>query len=279
MMMKSTSFGGPSRPGHDSIDCDAGQASYRLGMGGAGLGLRLLHALTRQMLRLQGGLLAPVAARGQADGHLGWLAAEGEAAGPCFGRLPATRTAADAHRIVYAGPLSPSSGVADFLLCAATWAERNPERRVELCWIGDGDLRGVLMAQPLPVNLVQEFKGALTAAETAEQFGRSGLLAIPGLAHGWPPCLTEAMASGLAVLGSNRNPAIRSLVVPWRTGWLFDPFSALEMLDALDAALTTAPVQIDVMRVAARKRIGGLFARAPAGVSAQGGQPAMSAPA
>ena len=288
MMMKATSLGGHGRFARDALASDAGQASYASqalysrSMGHAGFGRWSLQALARQVRRLQE-VLAPVLAQGQepAQGQeevrLNWQAGEGQAAAPCFGRLPATRPAPDAHRIVYAGPLSPSSGVADFLLCAAMWAEWNPERQLELCWIGDGDLRGVLMAQPLPANLTQEFKGVLTAAETAEQFGRSGLLVIPGLAQGWPPCLTEAMAAGLAVLGSSRNPALRSLIVPWRTGWLFDPFSAAEMMDALDGALATTPGQLDVIRAAARTRISRATAGAPApGMPGQDGYSSMS---
>lgn len=248
---------------------------------GSRFGLRSLHAIARRILHLQNGPLArtplaPAELQGYENGQAGRVPAW-EAAGSCFARLPASRPAVDAHRVAYAGQLSPSSGVADFLLCAAAWAERNPSRRLELCWIGEGSLRGVLMAQPLPANLVQEFTGALASPEVAERFGRSGILVIPSLSHGWPPFLREAMAAGLVVLGNSRNPAIRSLVVPGQTGWLFDPFSAKEMLDALDAALTATPGQLDAMRGAARVRVGALSPSAPAQMLPPSGPEALAA--
>ena len=241
-------------------------------------GLRSLHAIARRILRLQGGpLIRMRSVPGRTPDCPDWE--DGRArdvaawdAGPCFARFPASRPAADAHRVAYAGQLSPSSGVADFLLCAAAWAERNPGRRLELCWIGEGSLRGVLMAQPLPANLVQEFTGALAPADVAERFGRSGLLVLPNLSRSWPPFLAEAMTAGLVVLGSSRNPAVRSMVVPGQTGWLFDPFSAKGMLDVLDTALTATPVQLDAMRAAARVRVGALPPRAPAQRPMPGGQ-------
>lgn len=265
MVMQADVCDETSRQARDDDACRSLDARHAPG---SRFGLRSLHAIARRILHLQGGPLArapsaPAGLQGRGDGQADHVPAW-EAAGSCFARLPASRPATHAHRVAYAGQLSPSSGVADFLLCAATWAERNPSRRLELCWVGEGSLRGVLMAQPLPANLVQEFTGALASAEIAERFGRSGLLVIPSLSHGWPPFLREAMAAGLVVLGNSRNPTIRGLVVPGQTGWLFDPFSAKEMLDALDTALTATPGQLDAMRSAARIRVGALSPGAPA---------------
>lgn len=239
------------------------------GIARTGFGLRSLHAIARRVRHLQGSLLAPSATRDLATGDADGLPALQRAeawcgTGTCFERLPTVREAPDAYRIAYAGQLSPSSGVADFLLCATLWADQNPSRRLELCWIGEGDLRGVLLAQPLPANLAQKFTGALAPDEMAGQFGRSGILVVPSLVRAWPPYLVEAMAAGLVVLGSSRNPAVRSLVVPRQTGWLFDPFSTTSMLDTLDAALAASPGQLDTMRAAARARIGVLHAGMPA---------------
>ena len=280
MVMQANARDKTSRQTHDD-DAYRSLGAFYPDAPGSRFGLRSLHAIARRILRLQDGPLArafsPPAKmqsheNGQADCVPMW-----EAAGSCFARLPASRPATDAHRVVYAGQLSPSSGVADFLLCAAAWAERNPCRRLELCWVGEGSLRGVLMAQPLPANLVQEFTGALASPEVAERFGRSGLLVIPSLSYGWPPFLKEAMAAGLVVLGNSRNPAIRSLVVPGQTGWLFDPFSPMDMLHVLDAALTATPGQLDAMRGAARVRVGALSPRAPAQIPPPSGLEAMAA--
>ena len=276
MVTQATTRDEDPRQAHDADPCPS-LGAFHPGTPNTRFGLRSLHAIARRLLHLQGGPLirirsVPARMQDCEDGR----AEDGAAwdAGSCFARLPASRPAADAHRVAYAGQLSPSSGVADFLLCAAAWAERNPGRRLELCWIGEGSLRGVLMAQPLPANLVQEFTGALAPAEVAERFGRSGLLVLPNLSRGWPPFLAEAMTAGLVVLGSSRNPGVRSLVVPGQTGWLFDPFSATETLDVLDAALTATPVQLDAMRAVARARVGALPPRAPAQKPPPGGRQA-----
>lgn len=234
----SPSHPGPSHPGLSHP-----------GIARTGFGLRSLHAIARRVRHLQGSLLAPSATRdlatGDADGLPALQRAEAwRGTGTCFERLPTVREAPDAYRIAYAG--------------------QNPSRRLELCWIGEGDLRGVLLAQPLPANLAQKFTGALAPDEIAGQFGRSGILVVPSLVRAWPPYLVKAMAAGLVVLGSSRNPAVRSLVVPRQTGWLFDPFSTTSMLDTLDAALAASPGQLDTMRAAARARIGVLHAGMPA---------------
>ncbi len=171
-----------------------------------------------------------------------------------FAQIPATRPARMAHRIVHVADLTPASGAADFLNTCITCAERQPDLPIELCWIGQGDLQGVLSAQPLPSNLHQTFAGPIDTAKLLAEFPVSGLLAVPTLSRSWPPYLLEAMAAGLAVIGSKRNPAIERLVIPLETGWLFDPLSPRSMLDSLESALATPPSALDLMREWARAR-------------------------
>ena len=171
-----------------------------------------------------------------------------------FIRGPAVRPARTAHRIVHIADLTPSSGAADFLNACIGWAERHPERPLDLCWVGSGDLRGVLQAQPLPTNLVQVFAGPLDPQGIADKLAESGLLAVPTLSRQMPPFLLEGMAAGLAVLGSVRNPMVRRLVLPLETGWLFDPLSPSSVLNGLETALATPPGSLDLMRHWARAR-------------------------
>lgn len=124
-----------------------------------------------------------------------------------------TRCGDDAFRILYAGPLTPISGAYDFQAVAAAWAESHPERRLDLCWVGEGDLKGVLAAQPLPPNLTQSF---------------------------------EATPSG-----SSPTVSVRGLVRAGETGWPFDPARPGALRDALEAALSAPPEALDRTRVAA----------------------------
>lgn len=159
-----------------------------------------------------------------------------------------TRSGPEAHRLVFAGELSPQSGAADLLIALAAWAEQHPGRPVEIWWVGEGDLSGVLEAQPLPDTMSQRFLGRLGAAETAGAFEQCGLLAVPSLADDRMSPIPEALAAGLPVLGSRRNRKVRQLVRDGVNGWLFDPLQPAEMLRALDLALGSPPETLDQMQ-------------------------------
>ena len=165
------------------------------------------------------------------------------------------RSPEQAHRLVYAGDLTPQAGVADILASAASWAEHHPGRGVEIWWVGEGALRGVLEAQPLPENLSQRFLGRLGAEETDRAFAHCGILVVPTLVNDRHPMLAEAMSLGLPVLGSLRSRKVRDWVREGDTGWLFDPLSPAQISAALATALDTAAPRLDRMRVACRARV------------------------
>lgn len=172
---------------------------------------------------------------------------------------PRTRAGGDAHKLIYAGELSPRSGVADFLRSAIAWAERQPSAALDICWLGQGDLQGVLRAQVLPPNLNQTFAEIPDRAGLAAIFARCGILVVPSLSHVRAPYIAEAMTAGLPVLGSVRSAPVRGLVAQDETGWLFDPLAPGQIGSALDAALGTSPARLDEMRAAARARIRSLY--------------------
>ena len=172
-----------------------------------------------------------------------------------FMGCPLTRGEPDARRIVYIGELTPRAGVAEFLSCAAVWAHSHPDVPVDITWLGEGDLLGVLRAQPLPANLIQTFARIPPSDRLVDHLGRCGLLAAPNLADPRLCWIAEAMAAGLPVLGSNRNSQVRALVGQDESGWLFDPLREREMAAALTAAMTATAERLDAMRAAARARI------------------------
>ena len=182
-----------------------------------------------------------------------------------FIQAPLARTDAAVTRILYLGELVPYSGVVDLLSCAIEWSERNPAKRVDICWAGYGDLQGVLRAQLTPPNLTQSFTPLPTGSALVELMGRCGILAVPNLGQADLLALALGMAAGLPVLGNLRSPQVRLLVSHAVNGWLFDPVSLSSMFDALGAALTTPAPEFDRMRVAARARIDALCAERPDG--------------
>ncbi len=185
---------------------------------------------------------------------------------PFLGCEPA-RQAPAAHRLVHAGDLSPQSGAADLLACVAACAEQQPGRPIEVWWAGEGDLAGVLAAQPLPCNVSQRFLGRLDAAGLAGAFGQCGLLVVPSCADDGScmvdgrPLISCGMAAGLPVLGSQRSRAVRQLVREGVTGWLFDPVRPADMMRAINRALDTPAGQLDAMRGSARALVRPLAAQ------------------
>ena len=171
-----------------------------------------------------------------------------------FSRPPRARGQGDAYRIIHVGDLEPEAGVAELLPCVVAWANRNPDRCVEILWAGEGCLRGVLEAQPLPVNVVQRFPGAVPREELAAMFLECDLLAVPALSDAWTDSVSEAMAAQLPVLGSSRSRTVMELVTHGVTGWVFDPFEAGAMASAVDLAINALPQELEHMRTCAAAR-------------------------
>ena len=167
-----------------------------------------------------------------------------------------TRAEPDAYRLVVRSPLTPPSGVLRILDGVARAAERLPSRRIELHWIGEGDLRGVLAAQPLPDNFCQWFLGDLDREDTARFFNRSGLLIAPfDPDHPvlFKARVAEAMASGLVVLFDRSHPAAGHVLRDGETGIAFDALRPDGLASALQSVLSMSSDQLDLMRLAARR--------------------------
>ena len=167
---------------------------------------------------------------------------------------PARRAGPAAYRLIYAGELTPRAGVADFLLCAAAWAERHQDRPLEIWWAGDGDLRGVLETQPLPANMSLRFLGEGASPTLAAAFAECGLLVIPSHSPAGANWIIQAMAAGLPVIGSVRCHTVMDLVASGETGWVFDPLAPGGMTAAFDRAFHADEAALDAMREAARAR-------------------------
>lgn len=158
------------------------------------------------------------------------------------------RRDAEGHRLVFAGSLSPQSGAADLLICLAAWAEQNPSRPLEIWWAGEGDLAGVLDAQPLPPNVTQRFLGRLEPVALAATFGRCGILVVPSLIDDRTAPVMEALAAGLLVLGSRLDRKVRQLVRDDVNGWTFDALQPADMARGLSRALDTSAERLEQMR-------------------------------
>lgn len=169
-----------------------------------------------------------------------------------FLQCPLYRTGDDAHRLVFSDDLVPQTGAADFLLAAMAWADRSRDRTLDIVWIGDGILKDVLRAQPLPPNLSQRFIDRLPAVQIADIFAQSGILVAPtAFGHAGHPVL-QALAAGIPVLGSIHCRCVRQWVRDAETGWVSDPLHPGALFHALTRALATSTADLDRMRRSAR---------------------------
>ena len=194
------------------------------------------HAV--EQLRFPSSLIFPTAASTELDPFFASRRRRGESA---------------VRRIAFAGDLSPQSGAADLMIAVASWAESNPHRAVDLCWIGEGDLAGVLDAQPLPPGVTQRFLGRLEPQAMAAAFAQCSFLAVPTLVDGGRAAdgrtpVGEALAAGLPVLGSRLDRTVRRWVGEDANGWLFNPLRPEELADALGRALDSPDGTLEQMR-------------------------------
>jgi glycosyltransferase involved in cell wall biosynthesis len=161
-------------------------------------------------------------------------------------------------RLLFAGMLTPRKGLLPFVDCVAGWARANPQRSLELWWLGDGELRDALAAADLPGNVSQRFLGHVAYSELPQFYAQADMLMFPTLLDEWGLIVNEAMAAGLPVLGSIYSQAVEELVEDGRTGWLFDPLQPASMRAALDRAMAMPAAGLVTMRAAARARIADL---------------------
>lgn len=171
-----------------------------------------------------------------------------------FLAIPLRRTGASARRLAFLGRLAPETGAADLLRAAQAWAERYCEQTIRILWIGEGELKGVLIAQPVPENLVQIFRPASASPQLAAVLGRCGMLVAPTEADDTGYRISAAMAAGLPIVASSREPNAARWVSRDRTGWLFDPRAPAALAQALERALATPDAVLDRMRERVRER-------------------------
>lgn len=172
-----------------------------------------------------------------------------------FLAIPLRRTGASARRLAFLGRLAPETGAADLLQAARTWAERYREQTIRILWVGEGDLKDVLIAQPVPDNLVQMFQPASAPPQLAAVLGRCGMLVAPTEADRTGLLISAAMAAGLPIVASSRQPDAARWVSRDRTGWLFDPLVSAALAEVLERALATPDAVLDRMREQVRQRV------------------------
>jgi glycosyltransferase involved in cell wall biosynthesis len=171
-----------------------------------------------------------------------------------FVSLPQTRPAEEARRLVFSGRFIPQKAVVELQANLAEWARANPERQLELVWIGDGELRATLEQTQVPANFTQLFHGNQPYEALPELYRHCGALVLPSLMDEWGLVVNEAMASGLVVLGSIYSQAAVEMVNDGVNGWLIDSLHPETITHATDQLFAASLEKLDEMRAAGRQR-------------------------
>ena len=122
------------------------------------------------------------------------------------------------NRICFVGRLAEQKNVGA-LLDAVSGLD------VELLVIGDGPLRPALEARARAQDATARFLGVVPHRDLPAIMAGSSLFVLPSLYEGHPKTLIEAMACGVAVIGTD-VPGIRDLLRHEETGYLCRPTAA-----------------------------------------------------
>jgi len=119
-------------------------------------------------------------------------------------------------RICFVGRLSGIKNI-DILIKASTSIPRT-----RLVIIGEGDEKQKLEDFVRSKEVDIQFLGKLPQSQIPTEINRSQLFVLPSSSEGHPKALIEAMACGVAVIGTD-VPGIRELIEHGKTGWLCPP--------------------------------------------------------
>ncbi len=152
--------------------------------------------------------------------------------------------AADAPVVGYVGRLAPEKNLNAVVAAFLALQQRLP--RAQLVWVGDGPMRAELQAR-LPQA---HFAGQRSGADLAAHYASLDLFLFPSLTETFGNVTTEAMASGLAVVGFD-SAAAGELIQSGVNGWIARSESEADFVAAtLEAGLDSARRQ--ALGVAAR---------------------------
>lgn len=124
--------------------------------------------------------------------------------------------------VVWVGRFVPEKDLDTLVKAIAIVAKRFKD--VEVCMVGDGPLKNEIIRLVHVSGLTTHFNftGSLGLAQVADILGTASIFVLPSLKEGMPNSLLEAMASGLAVVGSDIS-GIKALVTHDKNGLLVPP--------------------------------------------------------
>ncbi len=155
--------------------------------------------------------------------------------------------------LVAVGRLVEQKGFALLLAAMAEVTPGLPGLRLTL--VGDGPLRGALMAQSARLHLQDHvtFAGWQDESGVRAALAAATALILPSFAEGLPVVVMEAMAAGRPVIAT-AIAGLPELVAP-DAGWLVPAGDAAALADAIRTLAATPPETLATMGHAARARV------------------------
>jgi glycosyltransferase involved in cell wall biosynthesis len=113
--------------------------------------------------------------------------------------------------------------------------------------VGDGDDQPRLEAVAAEVGVTEKvrFVGRVKPEELPDHFRLADVFVMPSTGEGFGIVFLEAMATGIPVIGGNRDGSLDPLA-DGLLGRAIDPYSEEELASAICAALFDAPAKVDL---------------------------------
>ena len=213
------------------------------------LELRLLRKWCRRIMVLNPGMIGEARSAGFDGSSLSWMPNPVD----IEEYAPATQEIRDRLRqelgipqdsvaILFCGRLAPEKELPTLLLAFASIAGRIP--RARLIVVGDGAMRPELEAQTARDGLLDRvvFAGMAAPSTIPKWLKASDIFALVSSLEGLPVSLLEAMATGLAVVGSG-IPAIQQIVRDGENGLIAEVGNASSIAEALSQLATDAELR------------------------------------
>lgn len=157
---------------------------------------------------------------------------------------------------LYVGRFSPEKNLERLLGAMEEYQRLAGPRGWGLLLVGSGPLQDRLenrIGSKLRRVAIIGFK---QAEELAGLYAAASGLILPSLSEPWGLVINEAMAVGLPILASDRVGAMFDLVFPGINGYIFDPKSEKDMVEAM-LRLSSDRVDREAMGIASRRLIAG----------------------
>jgi glycosyltransferase involved in cell wall biosynthesis len=177
-------------------------------------------------------------------------------AGRARGQLLFRKLGLPEHVFLYVGRFNHEKNLDGLLDAMQAYRRRSGARAWGLLLVGDGPEREALEERVRSVQPGVAMTGFKQASELAELYGAASGFILPSLSEPWGLVINEAMAAGLPILASDRVGAMFDLVFPGINGYVFNPESRDDMVEAM-LRLSSDQVDREAMGKASRRLVAG----------------------